>query len=164
MQSLRAAMIRHHPPSRPTWRHAHDSFSQAFPLRFWILQAIKNRRQKWPGNEATCVCIIRKWVLFQVNSQYWHLSRRTIPVNSQSSSNSFSLLCNLGGGYHLHHHFPSEFLWQWQLWYYQEEIWPIRMSYSNLKWCIHILHNDWLSNNSRRRSHNLLCINLVTRL
>ena len=25
-----------------TWRHAHGSFSQAFPLQFWILQAIKN--------------------------------------------------------------------------------------------------------------------------
>ena len=36
-----------------TWCHAHDLFSQAFPLRFCILQAIENWRQEWPGNEAS---------------------------------------------------------------------------------------------------------------
>ena len=29
-----------------------DSFSQAFHLHFCILQAIKNWRREWPGNEA----------------------------------------------------------------------------------------------------------------
>ena len=35
-----------------TWRHARDSFSQAFPLRFCILQGIINWRRERPGNEA----------------------------------------------------------------------------------------------------------------
>ena len=35
-----------------TWRHARDSFSQAFPLRFCIQFAIKNWRRERPGNEA----------------------------------------------------------------------------------------------------------------
>ena len=34
-----------------TWHHAHDSFYQAFPLRFCILQAIKNWRREWLGNK-----------------------------------------------------------------------------------------------------------------
>ena len=36
-----------------TWCHAHDSFSQAFPLCFCMLQVIKNWRLERPGNEAT---------------------------------------------------------------------------------------------------------------
>ena len=35
-----------------TWCHACDSISQAFLLRFCILQAIKNLRRELPGNEA----------------------------------------------------------------------------------------------------------------
>ena len=35
-----------------TWRHTCDSFSQVFPLRFCILQVIKNWRQEQPGNKA----------------------------------------------------------------------------------------------------------------
>ena len=35
-----------------TWRHTRDSFSQAFPLRFCILQAIKNWRREQPENKA----------------------------------------------------------------------------------------------------------------
>ena len=40
------------PTLMSTWRHARDSFSQAFPLRFCILQVIKNWRWEQPGNEA----------------------------------------------------------------------------------------------------------------
>ena len=36
-----------------TWRHVCDSFSQAFPFHFCVLQAIKNWRWERPGNEAT---------------------------------------------------------------------------------------------------------------
>ena len=32
--------------------HACDSFSQAFPLEFCILQVNTNLRREWPGNEA----------------------------------------------------------------------------------------------------------------
>ena len=49
-----------HPPPLPlpsTWHHAPDSFSQAFPLRFFASASDqkknnKNWRQEWPGNEA----------------------------------------------------------------------------------------------------------------
>ena len=43
----------HLPSHLPDVTHARDSFSQAFPLCFCILQAIQNWRQKWPGNEAS---------------------------------------------------------------------------------------------------------------
>ena len=36
--------------------------SQAFPLRFCILQAIKNWRQEWPGNKATSNYTCSLWV------------------------------------------------------------------------------------------------------
>ena len=35
------------------WRHSHDKCSQAFPLHFCTLQAIKNWTVGRPGNEAT---------------------------------------------------------------------------------------------------------------
>ena len=47
------------PPLTSTWRHARDSFSQAFPLHFCVLQVIKNWRRERPGNEAihsTTIC------------------------------------------------------------------------------------------------------------
>ena len=36
-----------------TWRDARNSFSQAFPSIFYIIQAIKSWRWEQPGNEAT---------------------------------------------------------------------------------------------------------------
>ena len=48
--------VQHWCPAQSTWCHARDSFShkcsQAFPICFCILQAIKNWRREWPGNEA----------------------------------------------------------------------------------------------------------------
>ena len=42
-------------PLASTSHHAHDSFSQPFPLHFCILQVIKNWRQKRPWNEANYI-------------------------------------------------------------------------------------------------------------
>ena len=55
MQSLWVTTIGHRPPHvyPPVYLTSHMySFSQAFPLRFCILQVIKNWRLERPGNEA----------------------------------------------------------------------------------------------------------------
>ena len=40
------------PPPPPLWHHSRDKWYQAFPLRFCILQAIKNWTVGRPGNEV----------------------------------------------------------------------------------------------------------------
>ena len=52
-----------------TWCYAHDSFSQAFPLHFCLLQVIKNWRREWPWNVA-------KWLLLLT----WKINVKIPPV------------------------------------------------------------------------------------
>ena len=61
--------------------HPHDKMDQAFPLRFFILQVIKNWTVGRPGNETSCLTLTTEYSL-------------TNSYQSLRASN-FNILCNI---------------------------------------------------------------------
>ena len=72
-----------------------DQFSQASPLQFWILQAIKNKRWKQPGNEANFSSLYNVEKVHPYEYHYFY-AFRLLWMNCSETRLTSQLWCALG--------------------------------------------------------------------